>query len=368
MTIAPSTPAIQEVYANEFEQPELELDWLWHGYLARGMISLLTSRAKAGKTTLLSLLLKRLETGGTLAGLPVRPARAFIASEEDRQHWRPRHVRLHFGDGLCFTHRPFGGRQPTPAEWDILIDHMLDHQARGGLGLAVIDTIGHFLPTKSEADSTCMLNALRPLNRLTAAGLAVLLLHHPGKRVCQTELAARGSTALVGFADILIDMHLYRPGDTADRRRKLLASSRSDATVPRHVIELDEAGLDYRSLGNLEQAEHLEEWVFLEPVLTTATRKLTRREILRALPKPRSAPITVWRRLEYAVETGQLLRDGQGNRYQPHRFWLPASEERWLRDGSPEYQKQKEDDELYACVRRLSEGKAAIATKHMETT
>jgi hypothetical protein len=41
------------------------LDWLWHGYVATGNITLLTSRWKAGKTTLLSLLLSRRKTGGS---------------------------------------------------------------------------------------------------------------------------------------------------------------------------------------------------------------------------------------------------------------------------------------------------------------
>ena len=31
--------------------------WLWHGYLAAGQVTLLTSQWKAGKTTLLSVLL-----------------------------------------------------------------------------------------------------------------------------------------------------------------------------------------------------------------------------------------------------------------------------------------------------------------------
>ncbi len=41
--------------------------WLWQGYLATGMITLFTSRWKAGKTTLLSFLLNRHEQGGPLA-------------------------------------------------------------------------------------------------------------------------------------------------------------------------------------------------------------------------------------------------------------------------------------------------------------
>lgn len=54
---------------------EEKMAWLWHGYLAPGNITLLTSQWKTGKTTLLSVLLARLKEGGTLAGLASLAAR-----------------------------------------------------------------------------------------------------------------------------------------------------------------------------------------------------------------------------------------------------------------------------------------------------
>src|SRR6202007_2157095 len=44
--------------------------WLWQGYLSPGKVTLLTSQWKSGKTTLVSLLLARMQQGGQLAGLP----------------------------------------------------------------------------------------------------------------------------------------------------------------------------------------------------------------------------------------------------------------------------------------------------------
>src|SRR5688500_2294227 len=52
--------------------------WLWQGYLAPGALTLLTSQWKAGKTTLVSVLLARLGTGGTLAGLPLGAGNAVV--------------------------------------------------------------------------------------------------------------------------------------------------------------------------------------------------------------------------------------------------------------------------------------------------
>src|SRR5207248_5810696 len=64
--------------------------WVWHGYVAAGAVTLLTSRWKAGKTTLLSVLLARLGAGGELAGLPVAAGRAVVVSEEAPGLWAER--------------------------------------------------------------------------------------------------------------------------------------------------------------------------------------------------------------------------------------------------------------------------------------
>ena len=56
--------------------------WLWHGYLAAGNVTVLTSQWKSGQTTLLAVLLARMATGGQLARLPVKAARAVVISEE----------------------------------------------------------------------------------------------------------------------------------------------------------------------------------------------------------------------------------------------------------------------------------------------
>src|SRR5262249_14111941 len=81
--------------------PAVAVNWLWHGFLAPGNVTLLTSRWKAGKTTLVAALLARLSQGGTLAGLAVRPGRAVIVSEEGPQQWSIRGHRFAFGPNLA---------------------------------------------------------------------------------------------------------------------------------------------------------------------------------------------------------------------------------------------------------------------------
>src|SRR5439155_25840439 len=138
------------------------------------------SRWKAGKTTLLAALLARLGTGGDLAGSAVTAGRAVVVSEETPDLWRRRGEKLGFGPHLAFQCRPFRGK-PTADQWQGLIDRLADLHARRGLALVVIDPLANVLPGADENSATVMLAALTPLQRLTAAGLAVVLLHHPRK-------------------------------------------------------------------------------------------------------------------------------------------------------------------------------------------
>src|SRR5262245_46275212 len=84
-------------------------DWLWRGYLARRAVTLLTSRWKTGKTTLLSVLLTKLSAGGELAGDPVAAGRVAIVSEEAPDLWLERGQRLAYGAHVRWLCRPFIG-------------------------------------------------------------------------------------------------------------------------------------------------------------------------------------------------------------------------------------------------------------------
>jgi hypothetical protein len=78
-----------------------------------------------------------------------------------------------------------------------------------------------------------MLECLTPLHRLTAAGMSVLLLHHPRKGKTVAGQAARGSGALPNFADVIIEMGFYAHPDDLDRRRRLVGFRAT--TTPRGI-------------------------------------------------------------------------------------------------------------------------------------
>src|SRR5438552_862674 len=97
-----------------------ETNWLWRGYLAPGQLTLLTSLRKSGKTTLLAVLLARLKDGGELLGMPVRPAKALVLSEENTALWQMRQQRLALGEHAQVICQPFASK-PAGADWRALL-------------------------------------------------------------------------------------------------------------------------------------------------------------------------------------------------------------------------------------------------------
>ncbi len=305
------------------------MSWLWDGYLAAGNMTLLTSLWKAGKTTLTAALLARMGTGGVLAGRAVKPGRAVVLSEESTRQWAGRCQKLGIGENVRFLCRPFRGL-PTPEQWQSLLDQMLTIRQTAFLDLIVIDPLAAILPPGANEPSV-MQSTLATLEPLLNAGVAVLILHHPRKGASTAGNWARGSGALTGFADILLEMHYYSTADADDRRRKLLGFSRQEATPRRQVIELTPAGTDWLSHGDIEEEAYTHNWTVLRRVLAEAPDRWTRPEILAAWPteEPAPPPTTLHRWLERAVEAGEVQRDHTGTRNDPYRYWLKAQETKW---------------------------------------
>jgi hypothetical protein len=287
--------------------------WLWDGYLAAGSIALLTSRWKSGKTTLISLLVARMGAGGELVGSAVHPGRVVIVSEESAAMWAQRSQRIKLGSHAGLVSRPFQQR-PSRDDWSNLIDDL----AAQPVQLTVIDPLAGVLPAGSENNATAMLEALRPLSKLTAAGQAVLLLHHPRK----DDASPRGSGVLQSFVDILLQLDLPRFAPLGNRQRWLRGSGRFVETSAERLIELSPDGLDYRLVDDVGTAEFATAWEQLQRVIREADEPLTRQAILGGWPTEsrRPSPHTIWNWLERAVSRGLVTRVGSGRRGDPYRY------------------------------------------------
>jgi hypothetical protein len=306
--------------------------WLWQGYLAPGAVTLLTGQWKAGKTTLASVLLARLKTGGDLAGQGLNAGRAVVVSEESPEHWHRRSRHLDFGDHVGWYCQPFPGR-PRPDEWQAFVEGITELRTRRDFDLVVIDPLSAFFPSRAENNAGCMLDALAPLRRLTSRSLSVLVLHHPGKGEKPVGQLARGSGALSAYADVLLEMRLYPRASEDDRRRWLQALSRFEETPRQKVIELNADGTDYVSRGTFHEEEFAAHWQVLRPILAAAGWKYTCLEVRRRWPgEERPDKKTLGRWLEQAVALGLLCKDGRGHKGHSFRYWLQEREETWRQD------------------------------------
>jgi hypothetical protein len=103
-------------------------------------VTLLTSLWKAGKTTLVSVLLARLKTGGVFGDLPLAASRAVVVSKKSPEQWTLRTGHLDFGDHVGWICRPFRGK-PRPEQWLALLYQLTTLHQHTPLQLVVIDTL-----------------------------------------------------------------------------------------------------------------------------------------------------------------------------------------------------------------------------------
>jgi len=320
-------PEFRPLWAADLQpRSEGNIAWLWHGFLAPGMTTLLTSQWKSGKTTLAAALLARMKEGGTFAGFKLRPGKAVVITEESPAHWYERNKKLVFGNHVCWFCRPFAGR-PRPEAWQALIKTIIDLHPRHRFDLALVDPLQHFLPPGGEQASG-MLDFLHSLSPLTAAGMAVWLQHHPRKGRTPSGQASRGSGALPGFVDILMEMNWYHAGDNSSRRRRFLNFSRFDDTPPRLLLELNADATDYINHGDFELDDFAENWKHLRVIFQDAGSQLTHAQILANWPPDfrRPDPSTIYRWLDRACILGLVRKTGLGSKTFPFQFWLPEWE------------------------------------------
>lgn len=315
----PLTPEHLDPTATAFET-----EWLWHGFLARGNITLLTSQWKAGKTTFLAGLLGRMAADGEFLDRPCRAAKAVVVSEESRQMWASRLKALPIGPHARLLTRPFPAR-PTPDEWNRLVEQAERLRLTGDLDLFVVDPLASFLPGRSDSDPGTLLDLLTPLRRLADTGVAVLVLHHPRKAASEEGSAARGSGALLGYVDIILELHRYGRLRSDECRRRLVGLSRHPDTPRSRVYEWTPGTTEFRSLGDPFAKQFRDNWGQVRAILETRRRPATGRDLLddwpADLPKPGKAVLYGWLSRAFAEELVQ--RTGGGTSNDPYRFSLP---------------------------------------------
>lgn len=293
-------------------------DQLWSGYLYRGEVTLFTALWKVGKTTLLAHLLRAMEKGGEFAGREVRPGKVLYVTEESETRWAQRRDHLGIADHVEFLVRPFAGK-PDWGGWLGLLAHLRDLVAARAYDLVALDTLVNLWPVRDENDASQVQAALMPLHTIGDRP-AILPVHHNRKSDGQEATAARGSGALSGWVDTIIEFRRFAAGDRSDRRRVLTGYGRHDETPDELVVELTDRGT-YTAHGARDEVRTRDLTALLLQALPADGDGSAVSEILEALP-PDQRPT---RNLLYAAlgvgeRAGLWVRSGDGRRGSPHRF------------------------------------------------
>ena len=304
------------------------IPWIWEDYLAPGCVTLLSGYPKAGKTTLVSHLLREMGRGGRLI-TPVRPARTLIVSEEPRMLWKRRWKEMDLQpQSLAVTRRPFKAR-PSPGEWMAYLEFLAALVAKDAFQVIVFDPIACFWPVVDENSASDVLAALAPLRQLTEAGAALLLIHHCRKSGGVSGTAARGSSAFGGEVDIITELDYYDHDSKTDQRRRFTAHSR--VSCPDEVI-LELQDDHYTCLGTKTDDVLGSRLEIIESILTAARmaqdlRGMTRREIATQWPAGqvvRPGDTKLKEILAIAEERGLVIHTGTGVGKSPFRYHLPS--------------------------------------------
>jgi hypothetical protein len=296
--------------------------WLWQGFVARGNVTLLTSQWKAGKTTLVTGLLRQMGAGGSFLDHPVVPGKVLVVTEESRDLWADRLRWMPVGPHYRLLARPFLYR-PTPEQWDQLIGSTIELRTAGDLDLLVIDSLARFLPGRTESDLETLHRMLDPLRYLTRAGAGVTILHHIRRRSSVEGTNARGHAGLRTMVEINIELRKYGSQHPEERRRKLFAVSPHPET-PRHLVYEWAASGQFVSLGDPVLARFQENWGLLRSLLAGRQFAATHKDLLAAWPAnaPRPSAVTLYEWLNRAAERKLVRRAGSGRRTDPYRYRL----------------------------------------------
>ena len=311
------------VVASKLQTTTTPLAWLWRGFIAEKGITLFSALWKIGKTTLLAHLVRNMNKGDALCGYEVTPATVLYITEESETRWAKRRDALGIGDNVHFLCRPFKAK-PSIAKWMAFIQHVQEQAAAIGAHLIVFDTLSALWPVYNENDAGEVQAALMPLWTL-AEHSALLLVHHLKKGDGQEATGSRGSGALPGFVDTIIELRRHDANDRHSRKRVIAGYGRDEETPAEIVVELDAETNEYCGLGDRKGARLAEIKRTLFTLLPTERPGLTLDEIKDTWPDDETpTKKAMLDALHEGTDRGEWIRDGTGKRGSPYRFHVQS--------------------------------------------
>jgi hypothetical protein len=166
-----------------------------------------------------------------------------------------------------------------------------------------------------------VLEVLAPLAYVAGEGLAVVVVAHQRKSPGAYGAAVRGSNALTGSVDVVIELERF--GDVSEDSRVLRTVSRYASTPEELVAALTDDGYDAR--GDTTAARQDAEREQVLETLRLLDRELTARDLTEEIDglNERAAR----RHCQRLVADGDARKVGAGKKGDPHR---------WIHSGSPD--------------------------------
>jgi|GEM_PF-2696760 len=300
----------------ELSGTETTVQWVWDGFVARGCLTDFYAYWKAGKSTLLAVLLERMASGGELAGRTVRRGTALVVSEEPKALWAGRRDAFGLGEHVAVISRPFA-RRPSWREWDAFAAYLTQLVVERRFDVVIFDSLPNLWPVQDENSASETVAALMPLQGIASAGCGVVIVRHLRKSDGGQGTGGRGSGAISALADILVELRRFDAERSDDRRRTLSVYSRFENF---EVVVRWNGGSAYETLG--EPGQYAAEAQREQLLAALADGPLTTRELAEATGLHYA---TAAKRLQELFVAGRVDRSGSGKRGDPYYWALPPS-------------------------------------------
>ena len=230
-------------------------DYVAAPYVARGIITQLSAKVKAGKTRLALEIVRGVLTGKGFLGHPSTYTAVAYLTEESPASFGPA-VDLAGIAGRDDFHvlcRHFCGAAHWPPTVEAVRAYVREHD----IGFVVVDTADVWMlePGDDPNDSVVAEAAVRELQCLAGDGVAILLLRHERKSGGDISDSARGSSAFAGAVDALLSLQRMSGAETRRELECIARAALADAPA-KIVIELEDGHYVSRGdAGDVAQAD-----------------------------------------------------------------------------------------------------------------
>ena len=298
-----------------------EPDWIWHGNVAAGFITVVGGRPKVGKSTVVYAALDALVTGAEMfLGSALYPTDVVLVSEE---HAVTALDKLSDSPRLHVLTRD--AAWPLP-DWPHLIGAALAEAKRTGSKLLLIDSFTFWAGMEAEAgqDANAVQRRMEALLAVAREGIGVVLIHHQRKAGGDFGDALLGSTAFAANADFILEVE--RVEDAAPSMRKINRVGRW--YVPPVLLVTWDHDAGYTLVAEAESTEDAEDHIWRDRILNalrpwgTSKRNTELSDLL-------GADSRRWgRAMNQLMAEGAVVKTGAGVQKDPFTYTSVAPDDR----------------------------------------